>query len=89
MVPFYDIRREDCLEQAPFSNPENISICAVDNLPCELPLDASKAFGEMLMQHVIPELVSENRPGIEGATITKNGQLCPNFSYLKTFSEEA
>jgi len=88
-VPFYDISRDTCQEQAPFSKPENISICAVDNLPCELPLDASKAFGEMLMQHVIPELVSENRPGIEGATITKNGQLCPNFSYLKTFSEES
>ena len=86
--PFYDISRETCQEKAPFSNPENISICAVDNLPCELPLDASEAFGEMLMQHVIPELVSDKKPGIEGATITKNGQLCANFSYLKSFSEE-
>ena len=27
---------------------------AVDNLPCELPKDASEGFGEMFLKHVIP-----------------------------------
>jgi alanine dehydrogenase len=86
--PFYDIRREDGAEKAAFSSDRHISICAVDNLPCELPYDASLAFGKMLMQHVIPELVSDHRPGMEGATICRKGELTDRFLFLKDFAAQ-
>jgi hypothetical protein len=31
-----------------------IVVMAVDNLPCELPKDASEGFGSMFMEYVIP-----------------------------------
>ena len=86
--PFYDIRREDGTETKAFSSPDNITVCAVDNLPCELPFDASIAFGKMLMEHVIPELLSTSRPGMEGATICRDGALLPKFGYLQDFADQ-
>jgi hypothetical protein len=69
----------------PFSGNKHITICAVDNLPCELPYDASQAFGEMLGQHVIPELASDNQMNIEKATIAKDGRLTDRFMYLSDY----
>ena len=34
---------------------------AVDNLPCELPKDASEDFGNALIQHVFPCLLGEDQ----------------------------
>jgi saccharopine dehydrogenase (NAD+, L-lysine-forming) len=84
--PFYDITRKDGKEAPAFSARENITVCAVDNLPCELPYDASIAFGKMLMEHVIPELVSDHRPGMKGATICRQGELTSKFLFLKDFA---
>ena len=85
--PFYDITREDGRENPAFSGEHNITVCAVDNLPCELPYDASIAFGKMLMEHVIPELVSDRRPGMDGATICRKGKLTEKFLFLKDFAD--
>jgi alanine dehydrogenase len=84
--PFFDIDPIKFQEMPAFSNPRNITICAVDNLPCELPFDASMAFGAMLSECVIPELVSGNLESIEKATIAKNGVLSPNFEYLSDYA---
>ena len=84
--PFYDINPETFEEMPAFSNKNNITVCAVDNLPCELPYDASHAFGEMLMHHIIPELVSGNHVSIKKAAICKGGELMPNFAYLEDFA---
>jgi hypothetical protein len=35
-------------------HPAAIVVMAVDNLPCELPKDASEGFGSMFMEYVIP-----------------------------------
>lgn len=35
-------------------HPAAIVVMSVDNLPCELPKDASEGFGDMFMKHVIP-----------------------------------
>lgn len=85
--PFYDVNKADGRETEAFSGENNISVCAVDNLPCELPLDASLAFGEMLMAHVLPELVTGNHKSVAGATICREGRLCPAFNYLQDFAE--
>jgi len=86
--PFYDVERKTGAEIPAFSVPpsESVSVCAVDNLPCELPADASSAFGEMLMDEVIPELIGSIRPSIMGATICKNGELMPGFAYLQDYA---
>lgn len=83
--PFYDVSPIGFSESKAFSSDRNITVCAVDNLPCELPYDASKAFGEMLRQHVIPELVSGQFVSIEKATIAKNRKLSDRFSYLQDY----
>jgi alanine dehydrogenase len=83
--PFFDIDAQSFEEKIAFSSEKNITICAVDNLPCELPYDASKAFGEMLIESVIPELVTKNYQSIEKAIICRKGELMPNFKYLQDY----
>jgi hypothetical protein len=59
---------------------------AVDNLPCELPKDASDGFGEMFFNEVLPAIVHNDPEGIlKRAQITKNGELTEKFSYLQDF----
>ncbi|TBN05604.1 alanine dehydrogenase [Hyunsoonleella flava] len=63
-----------------------ITVMAVDNLPCELPQDASEGFGEMFLQHVIPAFFNNDANGIlERAKITENGELTERFSYLRDY----
>jgi saccharopine dehydrogenase (NAD+, L-lysine-forming) len=87
--PFYEVDRKSGKELPDESGSQtrSISVCAVDNLPCELPLDASAAFGEMLMKQVIPEIGCEHRPSIQGATICREGKLSPKFAYLQDFAD--
>lgn len=61
---------------------------AVDNLPCELPRDASEGFGEMFLDHVLPAFFNGDKDGIlERARMTKNGKLTDKFRYLQDFVE--
>lgn len=65
----------------------HIGVMAVDNLPCELPRDASEDFGQALIEKVLDHLVNEDREGIiEGATICKDGQLTEQFAYLSDYA---
>ena len=64
----------------------NIAVMAVDNLPCELPKDASEAFGNELLEKILPSLImNDDEQIIENATICKNGDLTPNFEYLRNY----
>ncbi|MBL7793523.1 MAG: alanine dehydrogenase [Saprospiraceae bacterium] len=65
-----------------------IDMMTIDNLPSELPRDASTAFGEMLIKHLIPELLAKDSPMVERATIADGGGLKPRFSYLQDYVEE-
>ena len=67
-------------------HPAAIVVMAVDNLPCELPKDASEGFGEMFLEHVIPAFFNGDKDGIlERAKMTENGKLSSNFSYLQDY----
>lgn len=67
-------------------HPAAIVVMAVDNLPCELPKDASEGFGEMFMEHVIPAFFNKDKDGIlQRAKITEKGKLTPRFSYLQDY----
>ncbi len=69
-------------------HPGAIVVMAVDNLPCELPKDASEGFGDMFLKHVIPAFFNNDADGILArAKITENGKLTPRFAYLQNFIE--
>lgn len=69
-------------------HPAAIVVMSVDNLPCELPKDASEGFGEMFMEHVIPAFFNGDKDGIlQRAKITENGQLTERFLYLQEYAE--
>ena len=64
-----------------------IGVQAVDNLPCELPKDASEDFGNELIKGVFPSLFGEDTDGIiERASETSlQGELMPDYVYLKDY----
>lgn len=67
-----------------------VDVMAIDNLPSELPRDASSFFGQQLIDRVLPELLHQSDTGaIQRATIAENGHLGPNFQYLKAYVEGA
>jgi saccharopine dehydrogenase (NAD+, L-lysine forming) len=73
-------------EEPAYHHERNITVMAVDNLPCELPLDASETFGEQLMQWVFPALLKGDKDKLlENATIAQNGKLMPKFNYLADY----
>jgi saccharopine dehydrogenase (NAD+, L-lysine-forming) len=66
----------------------SIAVMAVDNLPCELPRDASKDFGRMFIHSVLPSFLNGDKHGIlTHATIAQNGSVQEAFSYLKEWVE--
>ena len=69
-----------------YKDTDAIVVMAVDNLPCELPKDASEGFGEMFLEHVIPAFFNTDEDGVlERAKMTENGKLTARFSYLQDF----
>jgi len=75
--------REDPL-YSPYS-PYGIDMMTIDNLPNEMPRDASRAFGEMFILRVLPEFFKPQSSILERATIAKAGQLAKHFSYLQNY----
>jgi alanine dehydrogenase len=74
--------------RVPFRTPGSVGVMAVDNLPCELPRDASADFGATLVKHIIPLVVEGDAQGIlEGASETNlAGKLTPAFAYLSEYA---
>jgi len=89
--PVFDIDRNTHEALPAFGSQTSISVMAIDNLPCELPREASREFGEQLTKWVIPALLEENAPILERATIAREGDLTLEFMYLTDFvrSDEA
>ncbi|MDR6967280.1 alanine dehydrogenase [Flavobacterium arsenatis] len=70
-------------------HPAAIVVMSIDNLPCELPKDASEGFGEMFMKHVVPAFFNGDKDGIlQRAKITENGQLTDRFKYLQDYVDD-
>jgi hypothetical protein len=83
--PFYGYDPKNEIE-VPYNTDGAITVMAVDNLPCELPKDASEGFGETFLKEVIPAFFNGDKQGIlERAKITENGKLTRRFSYLQDF----
>lgn len=69
-----------------FKNQEAIAVMAVDNLPCELPRDASEGFGEAFIKNVIPAFFNDDKNGVlYRARMTQNGKLTERYAYLQDY----
>ncbi len=69
-----------------FKDPNAIAVMAVDNLPCELPRDASEGFGTAFVKHVIPAFFNGDKDGVlQRARMTQNGKLTERYSYLQDY----
>lgn len=88
--PVYGYDPVTGLETDPW-NKESIAVMAVDNLPCELPKDASEDFGNELIKQVFPVLFGDDPDNIIGrATETDaHGKLTPHFAYLQDYVDGA
>lgn len=84
--PFYGYNPQTEQEVA-FDAKDAITVMAVDNLPCELPKDASEGFGETFVEHVIPAFFNNDQEGIlkHARVTTEDGKLTERFSYLQDY----
>jgi len=81
--PVYDYNPDTRSIEPAYSGGNNITVMAVDNLPCELPRDASESFARQLAQNVFYNLVERDEDLIlNQATIVKQGKLTIRYSYL-------
>ncbi|MDC1517168.1 NAD(P)-dependent oxidoreductase [Cyclobacteriaceae bacterium] len=86
--PIYDYNPSEDIVELPLTDEANITVMAVDNLPCELSRDASESFGDELINNVFPYLVGEDILGtIAKATVTEMGSLSDKYDYLKAYVE--
>ncbi len=83
--PFYGYDPKTEKEVA-FNAKNAITVMAVDNLPCELPKDASEGFGDSFLEYVIPAFFNDDENGVlKRAKMTENGKLAVRFSYLQDY----
>ena len=72
-----------------YRNPGAVAVMAVDNLPCELPRDASEGFGDIFVKTIIPAFFNGDKDGIlSRAKMTENGKLTDGFSYLQSYVKD-
>ncbi|MFN8775321.1 MAG: NAD(P)-dependent oxidoreductase [Flavobacteriales bacterium] len=88
--PVYGYHRLNHAE-CDISDADAIAVMAIDNLPCELPRDASEAFGSELISAVFPLLFGEDPHDIiwKATETTLDGELTPHFEYLHDYATQA
>ncbi|MEM9258413.1 MAG: NAD(P)-dependent oxidoreductase [Bacteroidota bacterium] len=66
--------------------PSAIDVMSIDNLPSELPRDASEAFGATFIEKILPEFAKSESDILDRAAVTVHGELGPHFQYLKGYA---
>jgi saccharopine dehydrogenase (NAD+, L-lysine forming) len=85
--PVYGYHPEDNTIGKPYQE-DTIDVMAISNLPNELPRDASRDFGKIMMEIVLPRIMEfPNDPMFIRATIVKNGELTDRFKYLEEWTK--
>uniref|UniRef100_A0A665TRZ9 Aminoadipate-semialdehyde synthase n=1 Tax=Echeneis naucrates TaxID=173247 RepID=A0A665TRZ9_ECHNA len=73
-----------------------ILMCSIDNLPAQLPIEATEYFGDRLFPYIWEMLASDATrpleeedftPQVRDAVITSNGVLTPKFEYIEKLRE--
>ena len=84
--PLYDYNPSEDKMELPLTDEANITVMSIDNLPGELPRDASHDFGEDFIHNVLPSLLdNQDHDMIIRATIAKKGSLTEKYAYLQDF----
>jgi hypothetical protein len=83
--PLYGVDRTTFVKTAPYL-PGSIDVMAVGNLPNELPRDASRYFGEQLIKYILEDLFKGGSPLIEKATLTEDGLLSSDYTYMRSYA---
>jgi alanine dehydrogenase len=88
--PIYGYDRMQHVE-TDYKEENAIAMMAIDNLPCELPKDASEDFGDELLRSVFPLLFGEDPHDIiwKATETTLKGELTPHFEYLHDYAANA
>ncbi|XP_011313787.1 alpha-aminoadipic semialdehyde synthase, mitochondrial isoform X2 [Fopius arisanus] len=69
-----------------------VLVCSIDNMPTQLPKEATDFFGDLLYPYTLDIIRSEAKkpleehnftPAVHGAIIASNGRLTPNFEYIQ------
>lgn len=86
--PVYGIEKSGFTRVTPFLNTrDTVDVMAVDNLPNELPRDASEHFGKHLEKYVLHELLKGDESEIIArATICRDGRLTGFYEYLSDYA---
>lgn len=66
--------------------PHVVDMMTIDNLPNELPRDASEAFGRQFLEHIWPEFLKDESSVLERATIAEDARLGKYFLYLEGYA---
>lgn len=86
--PVFGYDPKTTTETSPYQS-NVIDMMTIDNLPNELPRDASKAFGEQFISSVLDDLLNPQSNGVtHRGTIAKRGKLTKLFSYLKDYANQ-
>ncbi|KAG8577484.1 hypothetical protein GDO81_010195 [Engystomops pustulosus] len=73
-----------------------ILMCSIDNLPAQLPIEATEYFGDLLFPYIEEMLMSDASkpldqenfsPVVRDAVIASNGTLTPKYKYIQKLRE--
>ncbi|XP_058796549.1 alpha-aminoadipic semialdehyde synthase, mitochondrial isoform X2 [Phymastichus coffea] len=74
-----------------------VLVCSIDNMPTQLPREATDFFGDLLFPYALDVIRSDARrpldehdftPAVLGAIIASNGQLTPSYQYIRELRQQ-
>ncbi|XP_008202921.1 alpha-aminoadipic semialdehyde synthase, mitochondrial isoform X2 [Nasonia vitripennis] len=74
-----------------------VLVCSIDNMPTQLPREATDFFGDLLFPYALDIIRSDAKkpldehnftPAVHGAIIASNGELTPNFQYIQELRQQ-
>ncbi|CAG5131011.1 unnamed protein product [Candidula unifasciata] len=89
--PFSLYDAEQNVDKESFAG-DGVLICSIDNMPAQIPREATEYFGSLLFPYIEEMLKSnakvpfedyECSPVVKNAVIASNGKLTPNFEYIR------
>ncbi|TMS38063.1 hypothetical protein L596_004871 [Steinernema carpocapsae] len=91
----YDADFNKCSDS--FDTPSGCLVCSIDNMPAQMPIEATEQFGHLLYPYVMDMLnCSTDQPfsrlqcrdEVKRAVITTDGQLTPDYEYIDQLRRE-
>ncbi|KAK0398486.1 hypothetical protein QR680_002615 [Steinernema hermaphroditum] len=91
----YDADFNKCSDS--FDTPSGCLVCSIDNMPAQMPIEATEQFGNLLYPYIVDMLNCATdqsfdrlqcRNEVKGAIITSDGKLTPDFEYIADLRRE-